>query len=690
MRRNKLLLLLALLMTAATGTWAQNYLYLEVDPSDNTSATLKYGDPEGKPYYDGSSAQFWNNLGSPSVKITVKTITVDATSCASYGGNTFKSLFNGFSALTTITGLGTINAEEVTDMTLMFNLCSALTSVDFSGLNTGKVTTMDRLFKSCSSLTSVNFSGLNMSSLNVMKNLFEGCTSLQTLDLSGFSTSSVTDMSKMFYGCGGLTTLTFGSDFNTASVTSMVGMFQECSSLQSLDLSGFSTSSVTDMSYMFSGCSSLQTLDLSGLNTEKVTKMMNMFYGCSGLGTLDLSGFNTASVTNMSYMFYGCSGLGTLDLSGFNTSSVTNMSNMFRGCAGLQTLDLSGFTTSSVTSMSYMFSACTGLKSVNFSGLNTSGVTTMTYMFQGCTALQTLDLSDLNTSSVTDMRNMFHNCTGLQTLDISSFNTGNVTKMGSMFNGCSQLTAIFVGAGWGVASSANSMFTNCTSLPNWDETSNGTHANTGADGYLNKVKVTANEGETGEFWATYYNEYKHLIAPTGTQVFKVALSGTTLAMNEITDRIVTKGEGVVLKGTSNSIILEVNATASDDNYSGNSLQGTMTNINTTGANNYYVLNNGSQGVGFYKLASGNTLEVNNAYLSYDGGGESDFFSIGGGSDPAEPSTYTVTMKEGAVDAENWTITPTEATTTGVAEGTPVTLQYNGRLKVKSVKATAQQ
>ena len=54
---------------------------------------------------------------------------------------------------------------------------------------------------------------------------------------------------------------------------------------------------------------------------------------------------------------------------------------------------------------------------------------------------------------------------------------------------------------------------------------------------------------------------------------------------------------------------------------------------------------------------------------------------------AVPGSYTVTMKEGAVDAENWTITPTEATTTGVKEGTEVTLQYNGRLKVKGVKAT---
>ena len=50
--------------------------------------------------------------------------------------------------------------------------------------------------------------------------------------------------------------------------------------------------------------------------------------------------------------------------------------------------------------------------------------------------------------------------------------------------------------------------------------------------------------------------------------------------------------------------------------------------------------------------------------------------------------YKVSLKDGVKDAYKWTITPTEATTTGVAENTEVTLQYNGRLKVKSVTATS--
>ena len=39
------------------------------------------------------------------------------------------------------------------------------------------------------------------------------------------------------------------------------------------------------------------------------------------------------------------------------------------------------------------------------------------------------------------------------------------------------------------------------------------------------------------------------------------------------------------------------------------------------------------------------------------------------------NVYTVTMAKGTVDATNWTINPAEA-----AEGTEVTLQYNGRLQ----------
>ncbi len=131
--------------------------------------------------------------------------------------------------------------------------------------------------------------------------------------------------------------------------------------------------------------------------------------------------------------------------------------------------------------------------------------------------------------------------------------------------------------------------------------------------------VTANEGASGEYWATFYSNASNFKAPEGTQVFKVALAGTAIEMTEITDRIVKKGQGVVLKKTtSGSITMTPTSSNSSDDYSGNSLVGTMTNITNPG--NAYVLNyKAATGAGFYKLGASGTIGANKAYLTYSSG-----------------------------------------------------------------------
>ena len=49
--------------------------------------------------------------------------------------------------------------------------------------------------------------------------------------------------------------------------------------------------------------------------------------------------------------------------------------------------------------------------------------------------------------------------------------------------------------------------------------------------------------------------------------------------------------------------------------------------------------------------------------------------------------YIVTLAEGTEDAAKWTITPAEATTTGVDKDATVTLNYTGKKKVKSITVT---
>ncbi|MEE0971738.1 MAG: hypothetical protein U0L14_05380, partial [Bifidobacterium ruminantium] len=51
---------------------------------------------------------------------------------------------------------------------------------------------------------------------------------------------------------------------------------------------------------------------------------------------------------------------------------------------------------------------------------------------------------------------------------------------------------------------------------------------------------------------------------------------------------------------------------------------------------------------------------------------------------AAPASYTVSLKDNVKDADKWTISPNPA-----PEGSPVTIQYTGRLKVKGVTATSE-
>ena len=135
----------------------------------------------------------------------------------------------------------------------------------------------------------------------------------------------------------------------------------------------------------------------------------------------------------------------------------------------------------------------------------------------------------------------------------------------------------------------------------------------------------------GAYWATFYCNGANYQAPEGTEVFGVQLAGTTLTMLPISDRIVNSGQGVVLKQATASsdatttITLTKTDSESASSYDNNSLEGT-TDVKTPGDNNYYVLSNGANGVGFYKLSNEGSIGVNKAYLTYIAGAR-EFFGF---------------------------------------------------------------
>ena len=131
--------------------------------------------------------------------------------------------------------------------------------------------------------------------------------------------------------------------------------------------------------------------------------------------------------------------------------------------------------------------------------------------------------------------------------------------------------------------------------------------------------ITAKEGASGEYWSTYYNASttQGFTADANTTVFQAALSGDQLTMTPVANREIPAGKAVILKSSSTILLTAATTTAT---LEGNQLVGTATAIANPG--NAYVLNKGTNGVGFYKLSSTGTIGANKAYLTYSAGAPS--------------------------------------------------------------------
>lgn len=161
---------------------------------------------------------------------------------------------------------------------------------------------------------------------------------------------------------------------------------------------------------------------------------------------------------------------------------------------------------------------------------------------------------------------------------------------------------------------------------------NGSAYQNNGDTYLvsdELAHLKANKGNSSDYWTTFYNEAGHFQAAEGTQVFKAGLSGETLTLTSISDRIVNANKAVILKSNSANIFLTSSnsGTTSEGGYDGNSLRGTTTTIPNPKYGQTYVLNKGENGIGFYKLRSTGTIGAHKAYLTYDGviGGAREYF-----------------------------------------------------------------
>ena len=235
---------------------------------DNATGTLTFRYKGVKPegaygLNEGRNLPDWNNLGT-----NVKKVVFDASFASARPTNCY-GWFKDFTNLTTIEGFEYLNTENVTNMTGVFNGCSALTSLDLTNFNTAKVTDMKLLFAKCSALESLDLSMFNTENVTSMPSMFNGATNLKTLNVSSFNTEKVKNMGHMFANCPNLTSLDLSS-FNTKGVEYVDNIFKNCSNLTTIYASeNFAFGSgLKNGADMFLGCDKLKGFIEYNKNTD--------------------------------------------------------------------------------------------------------------------------------------------------------------------------------------------------------------------------------------------------------------------------------------------------------------------------------------------------------------------------------------------------------------------------------------
>ena len=216
-----------------------NILYIRNDKQEGYQEKLLYVDK------DKSLNNGWHLLDNKSeiTKCVIENEVHPMSLCAA---------FNEFSGITAIEGVENIKTDKCKSLRGLTNKCTSLSSIDLSNWDVSNVTNMKIMFQLCSTLTSVG-------------------------DLSNWDTSNVADTGWMFYGCSSLASVDL-SNWDTSNVTNLKSMFCNCSKLTSVgDLSNWDTSNVTDMSYMFLSNKNLEDIDISKWDMSKVTTTDGLF-----------------------------------------------------------------------------------------------------------------------------------------------------------------------------------------------------------------------------------------------------------------------------------------------------------------------------------------------------------------------------------------------------------------------------
>ena len=438
-------------------------------------------------------------------------------------------------------------------------------------------------------------------------NAISGAVTIPGNVQNGANIYTVTEIeSPAFLRIEGLTAVTI-----PASVTSIGDhAFMECKNLSSVTFANESVLKTIE-SEAFNGCERLQSITIPA-SVETIGS--GAFNYCTGL----------TSVT-----FADGSALKSIDGEAFASTNLSSVS-----------------IPASVTSIGQSaFSSCINLATITVEtgnkvykspeGSNAIIETTSKKLIVGCKG----------TTIPNDVEiigdDAFNDCSGLQSITIPA---SVKTISGGAFNYCSSLTSITIPEN--VTSIGEYAFYKCTGLTSITLNSNPVIGSEALpDNATVTMNLTANEGATGEYWTTFYNENYSFTPDASTKVYKGAVSGSRVNLTEVAD--IPANKAAILKSTASPITLTLTTSPSTkiDDFYGNELKASSTDTDASSLTYAYCLSkNASNQVGFYKFSGNGVDEIipaNHAYLLISGtNGARSFYDI----------DYDTTAIEGAAPA----------------------------------------
>ena len=118
----------------------------------------------------------WGTPGWASEKSNITTVVFDE-SFAVVKPRSMNRWFNGFTVLSTITGIENLNTSECTNMNSMFFECTSLTSINVNGFDVSEVTNATAMFRACSNLVTITCN--QAWDIETADYMFKGCEKLK-------------------------------------------------------------------------------------------------------------------------------------------------------------------------------------------------------------------------------------------------------------------------------------------------------------------------------------------------------------------------------------------------------------------------------------------------------------------------------------------------------------------------------